>query len=101
MSYTLIDPLFARPISAKRFSYNHLTPDERAQAGAEIYDHQYPIANLTMKQVEAIVGATAADINRHRGARRPKRPSHREGIAGGPRQCGCRARCGFRLHGIL
>ena len=77
MTNTPFDPLPARPISAKRFSYNHLTPDERAQAGAEIYDQQYPIANLTMKQVEAVVGVSAADINRHRYTRRPKRKPFR------------------------
>ena len=65
----------ATSISGKRFAYNHLSRDERGKAGADIYDQRRPVEDLTMRQVSAVVGAPAADINRHRSARHPKRPS--------------------------
>jgi hypothetical protein len=63
----------ATPISGKRFAYNHLSRDERGKAGADIYDQRRPVEGLTMRQVSAVVGASAAEINRHRSTRRPKR----------------------------
>ena len=75
MSNIASEALPATPISGKRFAYNHMTPEERAKAGAEIYEQRRPVENLTMRQVSAVVGAPAADINRHRSARHPKRPS--------------------------
>jgi hypothetical protein len=74
-STTVSEVPSATPISGKRFAYNHLTLDERAQAGAEIYEQHRPVTGLTMKQVSAVVGVSAADINRRRSTRRPKRPS--------------------------
>src|SRR6476660_4321375 len=64
----------ATPISGKRFAYNHLTLAERAKMGAAIYDQKCPVVGFTLHQVEDLVGAPVAVINKHRN-RRPQRAS--------------------------
>jgi hypothetical protein len=62
------------PIKGRRLAYNHLTQMERAKLGAEIFDRRLPVENLTMRQTEAIVGAPASSINRHRTGRQHRKP---------------------------
>ena len=63
------------PIKGRRLAYNRLTQMERAKLGAEIFDRRLPVENLTMRQTEAIVGAPASSINRHRTGRQHRKPS--------------------------